>query len=362
MLLPVIPPFAASLGADVTQVGFIIALQLYVTAVLVAPAGMLSDRLGRKNLYVIGIILNLLSFIAYLFSSNLGILIVARVLGGLASGGTYPASSTLVVDAVPPEKRGQALGTLTTCTQLGSMLGPAAGGVMLKNFGYETVFAVAAGLMTLALVISLTRLKTVRAMPAPAGSQQKSFRWMGDKRAMAGFLAIVMVMVGLASLNSFLPFYGSEIGLDIDRVGLIIATVYLGSVLMRALGGWLSDRAGRAPVMIAGLAMAATGIFLTSLFASEVPLHVAAIVFGLGMGLTLPASAALLADVAPFPMRGLAMGLYAAAFHSGQAIGATGLGLMEPRTGFHDMYLIAAIAMGAMVLGVFVLTRRRASG
>ena len=360
MLFPVVPPFAASLGADLPEVGFIVALQLYVTGILVAPIGLLIGRLGRKNLFVAGMLLNIVSFSFYLFSSNLTLLIIGRVLGGLASGALYPASSTIAVDSVPPEKRGEALGLLTTSSQLGSMCGPAGGGFLLKYIGFRGTFITSIVLMAVAAFIAIRKLKLVN--PAsPAGSQpQLACNWIGNRSVIASLLSVLLINVGLASVNAFLPLYGVEITLGVDRVGLIIASLYLGSVLMRALGGWLSDRAGRAPVIMTGLLLCTLGILGFSVFVREIPLHLAALLFGLGMGLALPAGNALLADAAPFSMRGLAMGLYAAAFHAGQAFGSTGLGLVAAGAGFRNMYLTTAGAIVLALAMVFLLTRKAA--
>lgn len=310
MLFPVVPPFADSLDADVTQVGVLISLQLYVAAALVAPVGMLSDRIGRGKLLTVGICLNLASLLAYLFSSSLGMLVAARILGGLSNGALFPATSTMVVDMVPPEKRGQAMGSLTTASQAGSMLGPAAGGFILKHAGYQAVFLAALAAAAVSLAVCLVKMRGGQASAAPAIKNKANFGWLVNRRVLAGLLAITFIMFGLASVNAFLPLYGRQIDIDVERVGLIIATLYLGSVLMRLLGGWLSDRAGRSPVILVGLGLGSAGIFLVSSFVSETPLHLAGFLFGLGMGLALPASAALLADIAPFQMRGLAMGMY----------------------------------------------------
>ncbi|MBI4332385.1 MAG: MFS transporter [Chloroflexi bacterium] len=358
MLFPVAPPFAASLGADVSQVGLVVAAQLYVAAILVAPLGMLSDRTGRKPLLLAGIGLNLASLPLYLFSAGLEMLVVARVVAGLASGALYPTCSGTVVDMVPAEKRGTALGWLTTSSQLGSMLGPAAGGFILKNYGYPAVFWTAMAVSALALAVCLTGIKAIRPPPTPPGQKKPSLGWLADRREVAALLSITFVMFGLASVNSFLPLYGAEIGIGIDRVGLIVATLYLGSVMTRALGGALSDRLGRAPVIVAGLSLMAAGVFLVSRFASETPLHFAGFVMGLGMGIALPPCGALIADIAPASMRGLAMGTYAVAFHAGQAIGATSLGMVAASAGFRNMYVVTAAAIAAALAAVFVLTRR----
>ena len=158
LLYPVIPPYTASLGATLTQVGIVVAIQSYAAAITQAPVGMLSDRLGRQTLLITGTLVYTLSYFAYLFASNLIVLMVIRAISGLANAAFYPAASALVVDTAPPEKRGEALGLFTTATQLGSMAGPALGGFLLQNYDFQATFVASTVISIAGLFIAFAQL------------------------------------------------------------------------------------------------------------------------------------------------------------------------------------------------------------
>ncbi len=361
LLHPVMPMYASSLGATVAQVGIIMALQPYVAAVSQAPVGLLSDRIGRR-LLVGGVLIHLICFVLYSLTTSVNMLMVIKAFNGLANACFYPAASALVIDLAPKEKRGQTMGLFATSTQLGNMTGPAMGGFVLKLFGFRAAFLSSAAIAGIAMIFALTRMKIVRTGGPVATGEKATWRWLWSRWAMAPLIATIFVMIGIGSILPFLPLYAIELNIGIARVGLIIATVYLGSVFTRALGGWLSDQVGRKPVILAGMLLCTAGIFMFSMFTGAVPLHVAAFTFGLGMGTSLPAAAALIADVAPSPVRGFAMGLNSGSFNTGQAIGATGLGVVAASLGFSNMYLITAMVIGAGILVVLSLTRSGQKG
>ncbi|MDP2718925.1 MAG: MFS transporter [Dehalococcoidia bacterium] len=355
LLYPVMPRFADSLGATVTQVGIVVALQPYVAAVTQAPVGLLSDRIGRR-LLIFGFMIHLVCFLLYAVVTDIGLLMAVKAFNGLANAAFYPAASALVVDLAAKEKRGQALGLFATSTQLGNMAGPAMGGLILQHFGFQAAFLTSAGIALVATMFALSRMKLVRT-GALAGGEKMTWGWLKTRRALASFLATMFIMVGIGSVISFFPLYGKEINIDVARVGFIIASIYLGSVLTRALAGKISDQVGRIPVILTGMLLCTTGVFLISRFTGVFPLHIAAFIYGLGLGSALPACAALIADVAPLSVRGFAMGLNSGSFNAGQAIGATTLGFVAASVGFASMYLVTTISLGTGILIVIFLTR-----
>ena len=361
LLYPVMPPYAASFGASVPQVGLVVALHPAVGTFFQVPTGLLSDRLGRRLLLSIGLIGTLLSSLLYLFVPNLGALMALRVFNGVASSAFYPAAAALVVDLAPPEKRGQAIGMFTTATQLGNMAGPAIGGLVLQHLGFPAAFLTGAAFSAIALLIALAGLKSVRPGGGAFASGDITLKWIGNWAVIAGPLSTLFVMVGIASLTSFLPLYGVQLGIDIGKVGLILATVFLGSAVMRIVAGRTCDMVGRAPVMLAGLAMCGGSTFLVSIFTTEVPLHAAALIYGLGMGSTLPAAAALIADLAPARMRGFAMGFNSGSYNAGLALGGSLLGFVADWAGFARMYLVTAAVMGLAMVLIFAMTGKAES-
>ena len=358
VLYPVVPPYASSLGASVAQVGVVVAVQSYVGAVLQAPGGILSDRVGRRTMVIGGISANVVAYVLYLFASSVGALMAVRTINGITNSAFYPAAAALVVDLAPQEKRGEALGIFATGTQTGNMVGPAVGGFVLEHLGFQAAFLCSAAISLLALLVALFGLRSLRSTGRPVGGHSMTFGWLRGRKVIGGLLGTMFVLVGIGGIISFLPLYGFEINIDIARVGLIISTVYLGSVLTRVVAGRTSDRVGRAPVILSGLFLCATGVFLMSIFTGPVPLHLAALIYGFGMGSALPACTALVADVAPLRMRGFAMGMNSGSFSAGQALGATFLGIVAASEGFARMYLLTAAVITLAMALVLVLTRK----
>lgn len=284
---------------------------------------------------------------------------IVRVLHGLSGAVFFPAASTVVVEIARPEKRGEALGMFTTATQLGTMAGPALGGFVLKGFGFKATFLASALIMALSLIIVLFVLRFVRQEAGATTESKITLRWLRDGRALVANLATMFVMVGIASVISFLPLYGEEIGIDIARVGLIIATLYLGSVLTRVIAGRTSDTVGRVPVILVGVSLCTIGTFLVSIFTGKILLHMACFIFGVGMGAVFPAAAAVIADVAPARIRGFALGINGTFFYGGQAVGSTVLGVVADAAGFSKMYLVTAGTLAFMTVGILVLAPRK---
>jgi MFS transporter, DHA1 family, multidrug resistance protein len=358
-LYPVIPPYAAHLGASVAQVGVVVGLLPYLSAAAHPAAGLLSDRIGRRRSLVVTTLLNLACNALYLFTSNIQILMMVRVMHGLTSGAFFPAAGALVVDMARPEKRGRALGYYSTASQLGNMAGPALGGFVLKYGGYQASFLTATFIVALAWVTVAFFLRAEPSGWKTAAEFRFTLRWLGARRSIMAQSAAVAVGVGLASFISFLPFYGFEIGLDVGRVGILISTIYLGSVLIRVVAGQASDKLGRVPVIFTGVSLGAIGIFLISILGRDMALYGGCFIFGVGLGSVLPTTAALNTDVAPVWMRGLAIGLGATFFYSGQAIGATLLGTVAASAGFANMYLTTAAFMALGSVTILLLNIRR---
>jgi MFS family permease len=358
LLFPIMPLYAASLGGTVTQVALAVAIQPYVTAITQLPIAILSDRLGRRTVLITGLVAFILSYLAYAFTSTMGVLIAVRIVNGLAAAAFYPAASAMVVDIAPKEKLGEALGLFTTGTQLGSMIGPTLGGLLLQHYNYRVTFLSSVAISLAGLLFALSKLKHVSEGSVVSLRESFSLRWLGKRECIVSMTSNLLITIGLASFIAFLPLYGPEININVAQVGLIITTIYIGSVLPRFLAGRLSDRLGRIPIILAGLLLCALGVFPFFFLSKAIPMHLAAFIFGVGIGSAYPACAALIADKAPFTMRGFAMGINSGMYNAGMALGTTGLGILADSVGFPRMYLVASVIIGISIPILSIIARK----
>jgi MFS family permease len=175
MFGPLLPGIASSLGATLAGVGWIVAT--YATGSLLAQPlmGTLSDAFGRRRVFMWCVALFVLGSCVCAAATSLPLLIAGRVIQAFGAGGIQPVATAIIGDALPPERRGGALGMLYAVFGIGTMVGALTGGAIvgaalavaghtagalgadLRAYPWHPVFLVnvATGIATLALARSL---------------------------------------------------------------------------------------------------------------------------------------------------------------------------------------------------------------
>jgi len=251
------------------------------------------------------------------------------------------------------------MGWYTASTQLSFIVGPIAGGFLLNYFSFDATFYACSVVPFLGLLFILPRLHAIPRRPAVEEAAPSAWGWLRQQRALGGLLTPFFITLGSGTMIAFLPLYGEGFGIGIGRVGVIISVVYASSVVLRAPAGRLSDRIGRMPVILSGFLISAVALAGISFAASFPWLVAAGIFFGVGMGLAMPASFALVADLSPAGERGLAMGAASSFLQLGVAVGATAMGGVAGVAGLGTMFKICALALVVGLVLVFCLTRQR---
>jgi len=352
-MFPVIPLYAADLGAPVSEVGLIVATLSYVTAFFLIPFGMLSDRFGRQKLLIGGLTVFTLTPLLYPLAHSTGQLILVRAIHGLGAAAFLPAAVALVVDLTPEKKRGTAIGWYTASLQLGLMAGPITGGFLTSQFGFDAAFYGCAAISFIGLALAFSRLRAIPdrplVIPEEAGSQ---WSWLGQPLAIAVLLAPLLVAVGSGTIGSYIPLYGIGFGMTEADAGAIITAVYASSALLRAPAGRLADRVDRRVLLSAGVGLSAIAVSLFPFFHSLAQFIGIGVIFGIGMGLAMPASLAMAADYSSASGRGLSMAVPTCFFQIGMAVGPTAMGFVANARGYETMFLSCA---ASLVFGLFIM-------
>lgn len=352
-LFPVIPLYAAELGAPVSQVGLIVATISYVTAFFLIPFGMLSDRFGRHNLLVGGLAVFTLAPLLYPLASNPQQLILVRAVHGLAAAAFLPAAIALVVDLTPETNRGEAIGWYTASLQLGLMAGPITGGFLAGYFGFDAAFYGCSAVSLVGLVFILSRPGALIQRPATGSAEAgSSWRWLMQPLVVASLLVPLFIAVGSGTIASYIPLYGQGFGITEAGAGAIITAIYASSAVLRAPAGRLSDKVDRKLLLILGLGLSAVAVSLFSFFHGLSQFIIIGIIFGIGMGIAMPASLALTADFSSVRGRALFMAIPTCFFQIGLAAGPTAMGYVAEISDFETMFLACA---ASLAVGLFVI-------
>ncbi|HZK65934.1 MAG TPA: MFS transporter, partial [Chloroflexota bacterium] len=149
VILPLLPYYAETFGADPTQIGFLVAS--YAAAQLIgAPMlGRLSDKHGRRPVLLLSIFGQMAGFLILGFAQSMAVLFASRILAGL-TGGNISVAQAYITDVTDERSRAKGLGLMGAAFGLGFIFGPALGG-SLSGGGFALPSFVAAGFSLLNL-------------------------------------------------------------------------------------------------------------------------------------------------------------------------------------------------------------------
>lgn len=147
IVIPLIPYFAGTLGADAMLIGLLIASYPAAQLISAPLLGRLSDRLGRRPVLMLTMLGNALAFVAFGLSATLNALFISRILSGLMMGNSSVVQA-YVSDLTEGEERTYCLGRIGAALGLGFVVGPAIGGLFSAvNFSLPAYIAAAFSLI-----------------------------------------------------------------------------------------------------------------------------------------------------------------------------------------------------------------------
>jgi DHA1 family multidrug resistance protein-like MFS transporter len=360
MRIPVLPLYAASLGAGTVEVGIINACFLSMAGALSIPLGILSDRLGRRPLVLAGLaVLAGSSFLLWQSATPRQMMCIYLLFGtGLAA--FAPTMMSYVADFTPPTHLGRAYGWYTMAIYSAMTLGPAAGGFLGHLIGLRQVFLVSGGVI-LAMTVPVLALLPVRSAPASHEDVRPTFseaarELLGNRSYLASLLATFGSCFGFGVFISFLPLFARTMGIEAGGTGLVFGAQALANTLSRLPFGYLSDRVARRSRLAAlGLLVFSGALAGIALCSGLAQLLMVSAVLGVGMGIAFTAIGALIGETVPVRVRGFAMGGYNSCIYFGMMASSALMGLVISQIGFAGGFIVASLVT-ALLTGLFLLT------
>ncbi len=398
----------------------------FAAAIITAAA--LGDRFGRRRVFVLGLALFTVASAACALAPDASLLIAARTVQGLGGAAVLPLSLTILTGAFPPERRGAIVGIYGGLAGLAVASGPLVGGALTQGIDWHWIFWANVPLGVLALLGSARLLPESRArkagldlpgvvlvsagavalvwglVRAPAvgwSSGEVAAAIAGGVLLVAAFLAwearapepmlplrllripafaagnaTAFLMSGSIFGGAFMVSQYFQLGLGYSplQTGIRLLPFTMTPIVIAPLAGAVSDRVGRRPVIVTGLALQALGFAWVALRASThlglAELLLALFVAGAGTSMALPTvPTAVLGAVVPQEMGtasgvnntlqrfgavfavAIATSVFAAQGHLGSAAGVT--------DGFRPAVAVSALLALLGALAALALERRR---
>ncbi len=150
------------LGASQAQLEWAINSYTLVFAGLLFTAGVLGDRIGRRRILLVGLVVFMLASLASAYAQTPDQLVWARALMGVGGAAIMPSTLSIISNVFDPRERGRAIGIWAGAVGIGVAIGPVVGGLLLQHFWWGSVFLInvpilAAGLVAVTLIVPESR-------------------------------------------------------------------------------------------------------------------------------------------------------------------------------------------------------------
>lgn len=355
LIIPLLPLYAHSLGANITWLG-IISASFFVASVISTPLfGRLSDRKGRKVFIAIGLLCYGIISLSFIWATTVYQLTLVRFLQGIAGGMIVPLIQAYVGDMAPPGAEGKWMGYFNATLLAGFGIGPLLGGTLTEHLGMTIAFVIMAGLSLIAFLIVILYVPntTDRKM---ISSPRFSFKEMGQSRTIRGLVGFRLAFAfSRGILTTFLPLFASiSMGLSPAFIGVLMAAVILLMSLPQTYGGNLADRFSRFPLVVIGSVTNLVFLALIPLTGNFWQLLTLCLFGSLGTAIALPAVSALIVEEGRKFGMGSTMAVFSVAFSAGMGIGSILGGIIGDFAGMNStFYLGAGIGLLGTILFIY---------
>ncbi len=355
IMVPILPDIAATLGVNAFWQGMLLtayALSLGVSALITGPA---SDRIGRRLILLYGTALMAVTLVLHTVAESYVLLFSMRLLAGVGGGMLTSGSVAYVGDYFPYDQRGWANGWVMSGTAFGQVAGIPIGKILASSFGYRWPF------LMFAIPMALSAVLIWRYVPQPDADLddkrltptrliEKYKNVLRGPDAVNAVLSYLLMFSGFGLFTSFLPSWlESSVGVQGYEIAILFAIGGTANILASPLGGRVSDKIGRKPIvvwasLVLGLLMAVAPLYISGF-------TVAAVLFFFAMaliGIRVSPLQSLITALVPDRQRGLLMGLAMSVGQSGFGLGSFVASATYGTYGYLSNAAAGALAMIAM--------------
>ena len=359
--IPIISNYAVDLGASVILASIIVGAYSMTHIPANIIAGRLVDKIGRKVLIAIGIVLDGFSILLYSLAQDPYFLLFARIIHGLGGGFGGPGTMAYLSDATPKEKSGRGMALYGISFGIALLFGFMIGGMGAQRLGYKNLFFIIAMVLFVMAISSLLLPKIYQPIKEKLSIKEEIANFkqiIFSKKNLPPYLSILALNFNLGIITATYSILLKDSSYTDGQIGMIFSILVFLSILVHYPSGLLSDRTGKSRIMTYGLIFVSFSFFVL-IFSTSSPFPILGmIIFGIGHGMIFPTSAGIIRNNTSESNRGVATGTFYALVVAGIAIGAPISGLFFDLWGSQAMILLGIIVPSFVALILFFMTRK----
>lgn len=366
--LPIIGPYAKSLGAGSLGIGLTIGMYSLSNMAGNVFAGHWIDRFGAKVVLVTGMVITAAVLLLYLTVHTPEQLIAVRFVHGLTGGLLTPCAFTIAASRASMNRQGRAMALSGASVGMAAIIGPAMGGIFKAKWGVDSVFIVTSILLALFSLVAWAALPRQPKRDSSRSRERLTWseaipewtRLLRNPYAVTAYTGAFALLFAMGVLTFALPLKTDELLMPAQTAGMLLSTFGLIAILVFVLpSNRMFDRLPPFRLLLIGLAIVMVSLLGLSSLTNLSALYVVMGIYGIGYALIFPSASALLVRHVPKEDRGKAFGLFYAFFSLGVVAGSSAVGALtsDPDTAL----VIAAGGLVLLTLSLLLRNKRMAS-
>ena len=352
-------------NVGMTQAGILLGISSLFGLVGSMFGGALTDKFGRKQLILFGLIFSAISTLGFGLVNDLNILYPLVIVVGLLSSVSHPAHEAMIADILPEQKRQEGFGILRVVANFSWIIGPTIGG-FLANINFFYLFVIDAIISCIVAVIIYRTVPETKPEPH-AHEKSESFlqtvagyRFVLRDTAFVSFIIanIIMLIVYQQMYGSLSVYLRDNHGINPQGYGFLMSTSAITVILFQF---WLTRTIKHQPpflMMAFGTIFYVIGFTLFGLVTTFILFALNIVIITIGEMIVVPTSQALVAGFAPEEMRGRYMAVSGLSWAIPSTIGPAAAGYILDNYNPNLLWYIGGVLCGLSVLAYYFLHLR----
>ncbi|KXH87236.1 MFS transporter [Sporosarcina sp. HYO08] len=359
--LPIMSPFALSLGATPFLTGLAVGMYSFSNTIGNVISGFMTDRRGPYLILMIGLFASAISLFLYAFAFDPISLLGIRFIHGFMEGLIVPAAFTYLANQAETTKRGSSVAVSGAFVGMAAIIGPAYGGILSAKTSTPFILSVNGGAMLLLAISAFFVLRSFSIVQKNKEKSAKHFRVRhlfqnpGMVRAFAGAF-FLMFSQGVLAL--VLPLKVEALGFDSKTSGMLLSAFGVVAILIFLLPiNRVFDRVRPIVTLAFGISLMGLSLLLLSHITDLSYLYAAMAIYGIGFAFLFPSINSLLIDSSAPESRGKAYGYFYAFFSIGVVAGSSVIGALD--LGFRGAFLLTGVILLSVAIYILMGLRKK---
>ena len=189
MVFVALSDIAYSFDKSLKDVSLVVIIHGLTICALILPMGRLADIVGRKKIFIFGLVISTLGLLFSAYSPSFSFLVFSRILTGVGNAMAQSVGTAMLVSVFPNNERGKAIGSQTTAVSIGAATGPVISGLVLQFYSWQFLFFLTFIPSLISLIFSYVIID--ESAVSEKISSKNNFDWIGS--LLSGIFVILFI-------------------------------------------------------------------------------------------------------------------------------------------------------------------------